>query len=166
MLSINIRSAELADVSNIIEIYSHYVLHSTVTFEIQVPGHEEMSARLRKAYDTRCPFLVCEVDNQTAGFAYASLYRLREGYRYTVEGSIYIASDFQGMGLGVTLLNALFDRCRTAGFKQMIAVVTGETGSPSYRFHKNNGFAYCGSLKNVGNKFDSFIDTHFFQKAI
>ncbi|VEB94991.1 Phosphinothricin N-acetyltransferase [Cedecea lapagei] len=166
MFKMNIRAAEYNDINGIIDIYSYYVLKSTVTFEIQLPSYQEMSGRLAKAHETHCPFLVCEVDEKIAGFTYASRYRSREGYRYTVEGSIYIASSFQGIGLGSALLQELFYHCKRQGFRQMICVVTGQVNSPSYKFHINNGFTYCGGLKNVGNKFDAFIDTHFFQREI
>ncbi|MFZ4835218.1 GNAT family N-acetyltransferase [Rouxiella sp. Mn2063] len=166
MRTVTVRHASPADIDRIRDIYTHYVLNSTTTFEISMPDTQEMLSRLLKIQNASCPYLVCEVDNEIAGYAYASPYRPREAYRFTVEASIYLSTEFQGMGLGTALLNALSQHCVEQGFRHMVSVVTGDAGGPSYKFHLRNGFAYCGTLKNIGYKFERAIDTHFFQKAI
>lgn len=166
MQHFKIRQASPADIPEIREIYAHYVLSSTISFELSVPDIDEMLARLEKIRAANCSYLVCEVENEVAGYAYCSPYRPREAYRFTIEASIYLSDRFKGMGIGKGLLEALIVHSKDQGFRQMVSVVTGDGDTSSYAFHLRNGFTHCGTLKDVGQKFGQTIDTHFFQRAL
>jgi len=115
------------------------------------------------------PHLVAEIDGRVAGYALADRFRPRPGYRFTVEHSIYVAADRRGQGVGRALLGALCERCRAAGFREMIGVIGAENAAEtnaSIALHRALGFELSGRLRNVGFKFDRFLDTVYMQKTL
>jgi len=93
------------------------------------------------------------------GYSYASAYRPRPAYRYTVENSIYIADTAQRMGLGKRLLEDLIVLCTELNFRQMIAVVGDSENVMSIDFHKKMGFQQIGIIKSIGYKFGRWMDS-------
>jgi len=154
-----IRSCRESDLSAIQEIYAVEVLASTASFEIEPPDVKELKRRIRRVKEANLPYLVADIDNQIAGFAYVTPYRLRAAYRYTVESSIYVARWTQGQGIGTQLLQELVMACKNIGVRQMIAIIGGGENIASIRIHEKTGFRKIGTLKNVGWKFESWIDT-------
>ena len=112
------------------------------------------------------PHLVAEIDGTVAGFAYASPYRSRPAYRFTVEDSVYVHPDHAGQGIGRLLLTAVIDRCAKAGCKQMIAVIGGPDNTASIALHEKLGFRHVGSLRSVGYKFNRWLDTLLMQRGL
>ncbi|MGH8163930.1 MAG: GNAT family N-acetyltransferase, partial [Rhodanobacteraceae bacterium] len=94
-----IRNASLADAPAICTIYNHYVTDTIVTFEEQPVAAVEMQSRMAAVLE-RLPWLVLECGDDLAGYAYASAWKTRIGYRYAVETSIYLAPAHVGRGLG------------------------------------------------------------------
>src|SRR5215472_12073489 len=94
------RDSTDADLPSILEIYRHYVMHSTATFETEIPSLNEMSRRRAEILAIRLPYLVAEVDGAVAGYAYATRYRPRGGYRFTLEDSIYMDPAHTEKGIG------------------------------------------------------------------
>ena len=90
---IRIRASEQSDVAAITEIYAHHVLHGTGSFEIDPPDAEEMTRRRLDVVSRRLPYLVAESGNTVIGYAYATLYRTRVAYRFTLEDSVYVHRD-------------------------------------------------------------------------
>ena len=82
-----------------------------------------MLRRFRAIADAGYPYVVAELDGRVAGYAYVNAYRTRPAYRFTVEDSVYIASDAQGKGAGRALLDRLIATCRDDGFRLMVAVI-------------------------------------------
>lgn len=153
-----IRTAEPRDADGIAAIYSHYVLHSVATFEIGVPGAGDMAARMARVQGAGWPWLVAETaDGALAGYAYASVYREREGWRFACEDSVYLAPDHVGQGIGTDLLASLIPACEAAGFRHMIAVIAGGSDA-SIAVHARAGFRHSGLLEKVGRKFGQWID--------
>jgi L-amino acid N-acyltransferase YncA len=158
-----IRSATADDVEQIAAIYSHYVLNSTATFEIDPPEIDEMERRRLAIVQQGLPYLVAANEDRVLAYAYAGPYRPRPAYLYTVEDSIYVDSAEIGRGLGKLLLPALIQACKEAGRRQMIAVI-GDTVNPaSIRLHERFGFRHAGVLRSVGFKFDQWLDTVLMQ---
>jgi phosphinothricin acetyltransferase len=120
-----VQVARLEDVAAIAEIYGFSVMHSTATFELEPPGVEEMERRLVAVQQGGLPYFVAESDGVVVGYGYASQFRPRAGYRFTVEDSIYVRAEYAGRGVGRRLLTTLVEACRAAGFKQMVAVMGG-----------------------------------------
>jgi phosphinothricin acetyltransferase len=166
MNPIHIRSATPQDIPAITAIYDHAVRFGTATFEIDPPDAAEMAKRHQRIVTGGFPFLAAEQDGRVIGYAYADLYRVRPGYRYTVEDSIYLAPDAQGRGTGTRLLQTLIAQCEALGFRQMIAVIGDAANQSSIRLHARAGFTPSGSFTQVGFKFGRWVDTVLMQRAL
>jgi L-amino acid N-acyltransferase YncA len=164
-MSFLIRTAEAEDVPAIVAIYAPYVLSSAATFELEPPDAAEMERRMNSVLECGLPYLVAEVDGVVAGYAYASSFRPRAGYRFTVEDSVYLRADYAGKGIGRQLLGALIERCKAAGCRQMVAVIGGENPA-SVVMHRTLGFAHVGVLREVGFKFGGWQDVTLMQRGL
>jgi phosphinothricin acetyltransferase len=154
------------DLAAITAIYADAVLTNTATFEIEPPSEAEMAQRVRALLDAGYPYLVAESGGSVLGYAYAGTYRLRIGYRYTVEDSVYLAAEARGQGIGGALLGRLLEECAAAGFRQMIACIGDSANLASIRLHAAAGFERTGMFPNVGYKFGRWIDAVFMQRAL
>jgi len=162
----SIRPATVADIPQIQAIYAHHVLSSTATFELVPPSIDEMTQRLEKVRDNSLPWLVAESGGRVVGYAYASTYRPRPAYRYTLEDSIYLADGESGKGIGQRLLAALIEQCERGPWRQMIAVIAGTQNAGSISLHRKLGFAHVGTQPDTGYKFGQWIDVVFMQRSL
>ena len=162
MPEVLVRDAVSGDVLAIAAIYRHYVLTSAATMELEAPDEAEMARRLGDVRGRGLPYLVAEADGEVVGYGYASAFRPRAGYRYTVEDSIYLRADCAGRGVGRRLLEAVIAASRDAGCRQMVAVIGGENPG-SIRMHGAMGFAQVGVLRGAGWKFDRAQDITLMQ---
>jgi len=165
-MSIVIRDASLADIPTITRIYTHAVQTGTATFELEPPDEAEMTRRMQALLAGKFPYFIAEVDGAMGGYAYASLYRTRPAYRFTVEDSVYVAPEMHRRGVGKALLMKLIDACTALGFRQMIAVIGDSDQAASIGVHKACGFVDAGNLRNVGWKFGRWLDTPLLQLAL
>jgi phosphinothricin acetyltransferase len=147
-------------------IYARYVTTTTVSLEETPPNTEELLDRWEKSLEKSLPYIVAEIDNTIAGYAYALPYRTRSGYRFTVEESVYVSEPFRGLNIGHALLSNLIAKCRDKSYKKMIAVIAGTDNIASIKFHETLGFRQAGILHNVGFKFDKWVDTVLMQKDL
>lgn len=161
-----IRPATVDDLPEIQKIYAHHVLASTATFEEAPPTVLEMEQRLAKVREQGLPWLVAEVDGRVVGYCYATVYRPRPAYRYTIEDSIYLADGESGKGIGRDLLSALIEHCERGPWRQMIAVIAGTQNQGSVALHRKLGFAHVGTQPATGFKFGQWIDVVFMQRAL
>ena len=164
--SLRIRAAAEADLAAITAIYAHNVLHGTATFELKPPEIDEMTRRWSGLAGRGFPYLVAELDGEVAGYAYASSYRPRPGYRYTVEDSVYVHPERVAKGVGRGLLDSLIRACEQTESKQMVAIIGDSGNTASIRLHVAAGFEHVGVLRKVGRKFDRWIDTVIMQRAL
>jgi L-amino acid N-acyltransferase YncA len=165
-MSFLVRAACLEDARAIAAIYEPFVLTSTATLELEPPDAAEIERRLRSVQDAGLPYLVAEApDGAVAGYAYATAFRPRAGYRFTVEDSVYLDAKFAGRGLGRRLLVELIVRCKAAGCHQMVAVIGGENPA-SVAMHASQGFADVGVLREVGFKFGAWRDVTLMQREL
>ena len=162
----NIRPATLADIPAITRIYAHAVEHGTASFELEAPHQAEMARRMQALLDGKFPYFVAEIDGVIGGYAYASLYRSRPAYRFTVEDSVYVSPDMHRRGIGLALLTHLVEVCTAQGFRQMIAVIGDSDQAASIGVHKACGFASAGNLHDIGWKFGRWLDTPLMQRAL
>jgi L-amino acid N-acyltransferase YncA len=165
-MTIAIRPAVPADIPAITRIYAHAVTHGTASFELIPPDEAEMARRMQVMLDGKFPYLAAEVDGAFAGYAYASSYRTRPAYRFTVENSVYVAPNMQRRGIGKVLLEALIEACTALGFRQMIAVIGDSNQAASIGVHRACGFQDAGNLRNIGWKFGRWLDTPLMQIAL
>jgi len=164
--SILIRDSRDDDVPAIQAIYAHHVLNGTGTFEIEAPSIEDMAHRRADVLKNGFPWLVAEIDDQVAGYAYVNFFRLRPAYRNTVENSIYIDDGLRGRGIGRALLKALLERCEQLGCRQVLAVIGDSTNTGSIALHAACGFRFAGTLRSSGWKFERWLDTVIMQKEL
>jgi L-amino acid N-acyltransferase YncA len=160
---IQIRKAVDSDVAAITEIYAYHVLHGTGSFEIDPPDAAEMAGRMADILSRGLPYLVAESGNNVIGYAYATLYRPRVAYRFTLEDSVYVHHEHAGRGIGAALLKELIRRCKDWGCRQLVAVIGDSQNKASVRVHEKLGFQHSGVLHGVGFKFNRWIDTVFMQ---
>jgi phosphinothricin acetyltransferase len=164
--AVRARIATDDDIAEITAIYGHYVLTGVASFEIEPPDAVEMGRRRKDIVRRGLPYLVAEIEGKLAGYAYASPYRVRAGYRFTVEDSVFVDREYTGRGIGGMLLGALIEACRERDYRQMIAVIGGSDNAASIRLHENFGFRHAGVLRSVGFKFGRWVDTVLMQRAL
>ena len=161
-----IRPSYEDDLASIASIYGHHVLHGVASFEEIPPEIEELARRRREILAEGLPYLVAERLGRVLGYCYASRYRTRSAYRFTLEDSIYIDAAEIGRGIGRALLGRLIERCTELGYHQMIAVIGGSDQWPSIRLHEALGFTRTGLLTGVGFKFGGWVDTVLMQRSL
>ncbi len=156
-----------ADLAAVTRIYAHHVAHGTATFELVPPDETEMARRWSAVQSLGLPWIVASLDDgRIVGYAYASAYRSRIGYRFTVEDSVYVDPSYAGHGIGGLLLTHLIERCEAAGARQMIAVIGDSANTASIRLHEKFGFLHAGMLRSVGFKFGRWVDTVLMQRSL
>ncbi|MDB4943828.1 MAG: pta [Labilithrix sp.] len=167
-----IRDATGLDLAAIDEIYNHFVLTSTATFQIE-PTTAGERRRWFEEHGPEHPVVVFEEDDppssggktgvarvaggRVTGWASLNRYRQREAYRRTVEHSVYVRHDQHGRGVGGQLLTELIARATTLGHHVMLAHVASDQ-APSLALHRRLGFADAGRIREVGFKFGRWVD--------
>jgi L-amino acid N-acyltransferase YncA len=166
-----VRAAVPADAEAVAAIFAHYVTTSVATFEEVAPAAADWRQRLADRATGNLPFLVAEdmlaeTGGAVCGYAYASPWRPKPGYRHTVEDSVFLAPGCTGRGIGSALLGALLAGCAAAGARQVIAVIADTGSDASAALHRRFGFTQAGLLAGVGRKHGRWIDTLLMQKDL
>lgn len=159
-----IRFAADSDSARILEIYTPYILNTTISFEYVPPSLSEFTERLQKLR-SKYPYLVYERDGIILGFAYASAYQERIAYLYDADLSIYLAPAAQKSGVGTKLYTCLLDLLQKQGFYNVYACITGSNRS-SIAFHTALGFRNLGAHPKAGYKFGSWLDIIWMDKQL
>jgi len=161
MVPAEIKTASFSDYQAIYSIYEPYVLHTVASFETEAPGIEQFKARIEGSIDT-FPWLVAVVNGTVAGYAYAGKHRIRSGYRWAVETSIYVDSNWHRHGIATGLYTSLLLILRLLGYRSALAGIT-LPNEPSVRFHESMGFIPVGIYRNIGYKAGSWHDVGWWQ---
>ncbi len=161
-----LRAATPADIAAVQAIYAHHVRHGLASFEIEPPSPAEMLGRFESITGPGYPYLVATDGDTVLGYAYASAYRARPGYRYTVEDSVYVTPSAVGRGIGRQLLTRLVAECERRGYRQMLAVIGDSANAASIELHRACGFAHHGTLQSVGFKFGRWVDSVVMQRPL
>lgn len=152
-----IRDATEADLAAIRDIYNDAVEHTTAIWNDQLIDVENRRAWLEMRRAKGFPVLVAEMDGKVAGYASYGDWRAFDGYRHTVEHSVYVHKDARGAGIGKALMEALIGRAREGRVHVMIAAIeAGNTAS--IRLHESLGFRLVGIHEEVGTKFGRWLD--------
>jgi L-amino acid N-acyltransferase YncA len=160
-----LRDATLPDAPALAAIYNHFVRHTIVTFEEVEVADGEFAQRMQAVQATRLPYLVAEVDGVVAGYAYASRWKERSGYRYSVESTVYLAPDRGGHGLGTQLYEALFDRLDAWGANAVMGGIALPNAA-SVALHEKLGMTQVAHFPAVGFKFGQWIDVGYWQRRL
>jgi L-amino acid N-acyltransferase YncA len=162
-----LRDAEPRDIPDMREIYNHYVANSIVTFDEDALTLAEMRKKYKIVADLGYPWLVAvSPAGQVLGYAFVTPYRAKAAYRFTVENSIYLGPASTGKGLGAALMKELLARAKTAGVKEVVAVIADKGAEGSIRLHEKFGFKEIGHMGRVGFKFGRWIGTVLMQKSL
>ncbi|KJK17886.1 GNAT family N-acetyltransferase [Pseudomonas sp. 2(2015)] len=158
-----LRDTVPADLPGIREIYNDAVLNTTAIWNEQAVDLANRQAWFDARQAQGYPILVAvDAGEQVLGYASFGDWRPFEGFRHTVEHSVYIRSDQRGNGLGPRLMQALIERARACNKHVMVAAI--ESGnSASIRLHQRLGFTLNGQMPQVGVKFGRWLDLTFMQ---
>lgn len=162
----SVRDATPADAPAVAAIYAAEVLHGTASYETTPPTADEMAARVAAVQAAGLPWLVACIDDVVVGFAYASAYRTRPDYHWTVENSVYVRDTARGRGIGPLLLDALIARCTALGHRRMIAVIGDEANAASIVLHERAGFSIAGRFPGIGRKHGRWLTGVQMQRAL
>lgn len=159
-----IKVATKDDAAGMLEIYTPFILNSGITQETEVPSIKDFQNRIISNLEER-PWLVCEIDGQVAGYAYAGKHRDRKGYQWCTEPSVYISAKYFGVGIADALYTALFDILKLQGYVNAYAVIT-LPNDRSIAFHKKFGFEYLTTYKKIGYKLGQWHDVGWMEYEI
>jgi len=157
-----IQDVELGDAPGVCRIYNHYVEHTTVTFEEEPVPVERMQSRMVEIRSHDLPWVVWRRDNEIFGYAYASKWKPRSAYRYSVESTVYVDKDHVGKGIGSALYGELLSRLR----KTRVHAVFGGVALPneaSVRLHEKFRFRKIAHFEEIGFKLGRWIDVGYWQ---
>ena len=158
----NIRPASPNDAEPVSDIYNYYIATSHATFELEPIDAAEMQRRIADTIEQGHPFLVAADIDKIAGYAYGRPFRPRPGYRRAVEVAVYVHPDRHGQGVGKRLYERLLDQLFANGAHTLIATIALPNDA-SVRMHENFGFVKSGHFREVGRKFDRWIDVGYWQ---
>jgi phosphinothricin acetyltransferase len=156
--------AKPADLAAAAAVYDEQVRTGISTFDLEPPPVSYWEHHLEST-EPGDHFLVAEAGGDVVGFAYSSAYRPRPGYRLTRETSVYLADGARGKGLGRRLYDDLLDRVRADGIHVVLALVALPNPG-SVALHEACGFEHVGTMREVGRKFDRWLDTAWYQKVL
>lgn len=161
---VQIRNVTLNDVQELLDIYSYYVLNTTITFEYETPSMDEFTQRIQKITQ-KYPYLVATLDDEIVGYAYATSYKERAAYDWSVETTVYVKNDKHGLGIGKQLYLHLEQALKEKNIVNMLACIT-YPNPKSIDFHTIFGFEKVGHFPKVGYKFNEWRDIVWMQKVI
>lgn len=159
---LSVRNAAYDDVDSIASIYNYYVLNSTATFEEMAVTSCEIKRRMEAVFSASLPYLVLEMQGELCGYCYAKPWKERSAYRYTVESSIFLHPTYTGRGYGTRLYQALITQLSNLGVHAVIAGVALPNPS-SLALHKKLGFCEVALFREVGWKFEHWIDVAYWE---
>jgi len=162
-----LRHSEDGDIAAIAAIYAHHVRFGLGSFEEEPPAPDEVRRRRAEVLARRLPYLVAaDAQGTLLGYAYASPYRTRSAYRFSIEDSIYVTPEAGRRGVGRALLADLIARCTALGLRQMVAVIGDSGNAASIGLHERLGFRRVGLLPAIGFKHGRWVDGVLMQREL
>jgi L-amino acid N-acyltransferase len=161
---ITVRAATEADLEAILDIYNEQVLNSTATFDIE-PRTMAAQREWVEQFDERYVLLVAEDGGEVAGWGCLHPYGSKPGYRFSTENSVYVRADKRRTGVGARLLEALIAAGEANGFRTIIARIAGDN-PVSVALHERFGFEIVGVEREVGYKFERWVDVVEMQRML
>jgi phosphinothricin acetyltransferase len=159
-----IRPAGRGDARQICDIYNHYVVNTAISFEEVPVSQDEMGDRIQSVMPN-LPWLVSEIDGTVAGYAYASGWRTRSAYRFSVESSVYVDRNLVGQGIGRQLYEALVKELRARNLHCVLGGIALPNAA-SVALHEAMGFKKVAHLTEVGRKFNQWIDVGYWELTL
>ena len=160
-----IRQAVATDAEAVARIYNYYIRETIVTFVEQPVSTSEMAERIAQTAAASLPWLVAGQSDTLVGYAYASKWKERSAYRFSVETTIYLAPGCFGKGVGTSLYQALLKQLKVLGLHVAIGCVALPNAA-SVALHEKLGFRKVAHFGEVGFKFDKWIDVAYWQLTL
>ena len=159
-----IRNVQLKDAKEIAGIYNYYIRNTVVTFEETVVGTEEMKEQILSV-TVKLPWIVYEKDGQVLGYAYASEWKTRCAYKHSTESTVYLKHGMAKKGIGSLLYKELIRKLTPMGFHAIIGGISLPNNA-SIALHEKFGFEKVGQFKEVGYKFNKWVDVGYWELLI
>jgi phosphinothricin acetyltransferase len=156
-----VRNVLLDDAAQICKIYNYYIQNTIVSFEESPVTTEDMISRIDEIIPS-LPWLVFEDQNRILGYAYASKWKGRCAYRYSVESTVYLSPAATGKGIGSTLYEALISQLKEQGFHSIIGGISLPNDA-SIKMHEKFGFKKVAHFSQVGFKFIKWVDVGYWE---
>jgi len=160
-----VRGATAADADGIARLYNHYIAHSVATFEEAPLDDAAMAGRIAEVQAAGLPWQIAEQDNQIVGYAYASKWKGRCAYRFSVESTVYVDPEATGQGIGSRLYENLLGALRESGIHTVIGGIALPNPA-SIALHERFGFVQIAHFREVGYKFERWIDVGYWQAIL
>ena len=160
-----IRDARSEDAEAIASIYNYYVVQTPVTFEEEPVTASQMAVRIDDVIATSLPWIVLERDSIIVGYAYATKWKARSAYRFSVESTVYLARHAVGQGLGTYLYQALIDRLRALNINTVVGGITLPNPA-SVALHEKVGMRKVAQFERIGYKFSAWRDVGYWQMCL
>jgi len=157
-----IRHAVERDISSILQIVNYEILNSTVIYDYKERTFEQQTKWFQQKQKNTMPVIVAVKENNVIGFGTYSIFRPWEAYKLSLEHSVYVDKDYRFQGIGKLLMSKLILLAKKEGYHTMIAGIDA-SNKKSIAFHENFGFKEIGVFKEVGYKFDKWLDLIFMQ---
>jgi phosphinothricin acetyltransferase len=165
-INVHIRPALLSDIPAILAIYNDAVLNTTASYDYEPQSLEKRTLWFEQHQQQGFPVIVAmNEDHQVVGWGSLSNFREKIGYQFTVEHSVYVASEHRRQGIGRLIVQTLIEEARKMGKHSIIGGVDG-SNEVSLRLHRALGFEQVALFKQVGYKFDRWLDLVFFQRML
>ena len=165
MSDARIRPAAARDAAALAHIYNFYVRETIVTFEEEAVSDAEMASRLRQVDDASLPWLVAEQGGEVAGYAYATAWKARRGYRFSAEVTVYVDSGREGRGVGSALYGELLPALQARGIHAAMGGIALPNPA-SVALHEKFGFEKVAHFKETGFKLGRWIDVGYWEKIL
>ena len=162
---LTVRSARAEDALQVSEIYNHYIQTSTITFEEEPVSAAEMAARILEIQSLSYPWLVATAANDVLGYAYAGKWKARAAYKHSSEITVYVRPGQERSGVGSALYQQLLPALKASGVRAAIGGVALPNDA-SVRLHEKFGFEKCAHFREVGFKFNRWIDVAYWQRIL
>ena len=159
----NIRAATPSDALALAAIYNHYVRETIVTFEEEPVSPETFSRRIADVLASALPWLVALDDEAALGYAYATPWKPRSGYRFSVEVTVYVADGYAGRGIGSALYGELFPLLEARGVHAAMGGIALPNDA-SIALHERFGMRKVAHFEQVGFKFGRWIDVGYWER--
>jgi phosphinothricin acetyltransferase len=156
-----IRPVSNSDAPAICALYNPYVIESIITFEEVAVTPDEIAQRIGR-YTETLPWYAYEINGALAGYAYAAPWKPRSAYRFAVESTVFVAPAYQRQGIGLHLLQALITELRSRGVHAVLAGIALPNPG-SIAVHEKAGYEKVAHLRQVGRKFDRWIDVGYWE---
>ncbi|NMH64144.1 arsinothricin resistance N-acetyltransferase ArsN1 family B [Shewanella salipaludis] len=160
-----IRKAVEADSEVIAGIYNHYIENTAITFEEEKVSATEINRRIQNVQAAGLPWLVAVEDSVVVGYTYATKWKDRSAYRFSVEVTVYLAPGTRGKGYGSMLYIALMAELKACGVQSVIGGIT-LPNQASVALHEKMGMKKVAHFEKIGFKFDQWQDVGYWQKSL